>query len=94
MDTRASLAAALTQMGRRQEAVDRLAEGLRYVSPAVMVQYFRSASEWRPTAPIPRLGLIEAYLRLGDREQARQEYQALSRLDPELALVTREALGL
>ena len=59
-----------------------------------MVQYFRSASEWRPTAPIPRLGLIEAYLRLGDREQARQEYQALSRLDPELALVTREALGL
>jgi Flp pilus assembly protein TadD len=94
MDTRASLAAALTQMGRRQEAVDRLAEGLRYVSPAGMVQYFRSASEWRPTAPIPRLGLIEAYLRLGDREQARQEYQALSRLDPELALVTREALGL
>jgi Flp pilus assembly protein TadD len=82
---RASLAAALAQVGRGEEAVARLGEADRFTPPADLVSYFRAAVAASPTAPIPRLGLAQAYLALGEPERAREQYERLRALDPRLS---------
>jgi hypothetical protein len=55
--------------------------------PAGLARYFEEAARHRPEAPVPRLGLVRAWLTLGDVERARAEFEVLRRLHPELAAV-------
>ncbi len=82
---RVSLAAALVAAGRLEEAVTRLEEAPRFTSPAALVDYFQQATAAQPSAPVPRLGLYQAYLRVEDRARARDAYAALAALHPALA---------
>jgi len=67
---------ALTTMGYT------LAEAGR---PADAVAYFERAALRAPRAPGARVGLVRAYLALGDHMQAERELDALRALDPKLA---------
>jgi tetratricopeptide (TPR) repeat protein len=82
---RVSLATALVRSGRLAEAVARLDEARRYHRPDELVRYFGAAVSARPGLPVNRLGLLQAYLALGERGRAREEYEALARLAPDLA---------
>ena len=63
------LALTLHELGRSAEAVP---------------LFRRAVSAW-PDATPPRVGLVRAYLALGDRTAARGEYETLAALDPRLA---------
>jgi tetratricopeptide (TPR) repeat protein len=89
---RVSLAAALVASGRLPDAVARLDEAARFSSPAALVDYFRGLTVTQPHAPVPRLGLLQAYARAGDPVRARQEYELLAGLHPGLARASREAM--
>jgi tetratricopeptide (TPR) repeat protein len=82
---RVSLATALVATGRLHDAVVRLDEAVRFASPAALVDYFQQLTASQPTAPVPRLGLYQAYVRAEDRERARDAYTALAALHPALA---------
>jgi hypothetical protein len=86
---RVSLATALVAAGRLPEAVARLEEAARFSSPAVLADYFRQVAAAQPAAPVPRLGLLQAYVRSGDRARAREAYETLAGLHPALALASR-----
>lgn len=64
-----NVGAALVDLGRPAEALGPL----------------RQALDLKPDMPQPRVGLARAYAALGSAEAARQEYDALQRLDPRLA---------
>jgi protein O-mannosyl-transferase len=53
--------------------------------PADAVAYFERAALRAPRAPGARVGLVRAYLALGDHTQAERELDALRALDPKLA---------
>ena len=82
---RVSLAVALVAADRVLEAVARLEEAARFSSPATLVDFFQKLTDAQPGAPVPRLGLLQAYARVGDRVRAREAHEALARLHPELA---------
>jgi protein O-mannosyl-transferase len=63
------LALTLHELGRSAEAVP---------------LFRRAVAAW-PQATPPRVGLVRAYLALGDRTAARGEYEGLAALDPRLA---------
>ncbi len=87
---RVNLARALVATGRRAEAVARLEEGEAYAPAGALVDYFRELTRSQPDAPVPRLGLVQAYARAGDYARAREAHARLAELDPELArLVAR-----
>jgi protein O-mannosyl-transferase len=86
---RVDLASALVAVGRLPEAVARLEEAGRFETPSALFDYFRQLTmEW-PTAPVPWLGLLQAYVRTGDEARAREAYVALKGLHPALALASR-----
>jgi hypothetical protein len=89
LSVRVDLSAALVATGRLPEAVVRLDEAARYSAPPALVDYFRELTTTRPAAAVPRLGLYQAYVRIGDLAQARLAYQALADLHPALALAGR-----
>ena len=82
---RVSLVVALVAADRLPEAVTRLEEAARFSSPAALVDYFQRLTEAQPAAAAPRLGLFQAYARVGDHVRAREAYQALAGLHPALA---------
>jgi len=87
---RVNLARALVAAGRRAEAVARLEEGEGYVPAGTLVDFYRELTRSQPDAPVPRLGLVQAYARAGDCARAREAHARLAELDPELArLVAR-----
>jgi hypothetical protein len=74
--------------------VERLEEAGRFSPPADLVDYFQQLSAAQPGAPVPRLGLVQAYARIGDSARAREAREALAGLDPALALaIVAEAAG-
>ena len=85
---RVSLVAALVAADRLPDAVERLEEAARFSAPATLVDYFRQLTDAQPGAPVPRLGLLQAYARVGDRVGAREAHEALARLHPALALAS------
>jgi tetratricopeptide (TPR) repeat protein len=85
---RVSLAAALVAVGRLPEAVTRLEEAARFSPPATLVDFFQRLTDAQPAAAVPRLGLLQAYARLGDRVRAREAHEALAGLHPALALAS------
>jgi tetratricopeptide (TPR) repeat protein len=85
---RVSLVTALVAVGRLPEAVARLEEAARFSPPATLVDYFQWLSETQPAVAIPRLGLFQAYARVGDHVRAREAHEALARLHPALALAS------
>jgi tetratricopeptide (TPR) repeat protein len=86
---RVSLATALVAAGRRPEAVARLEEAVRFAAPATLVEYYGRLTASQPTSPIPRLGLFQAHVQLGDPIRAHEAYEVLARLDPVLAVLVR-----
>jgi tetratricopeptide (TPR) repeat protein len=82
---RVSLAVALVAADRLPEAVTRLEEAARFGAPATLVDYFQRLTVAQPTAAVPRLGLFQAYARVGDRIRAREAHEALAGLHPALA---------
>jgi tetratricopeptide (TPR) repeat protein len=91
---RVSLAVALVAVDRVLEAVGRLEEAARFSSPAALVDYFQQLTDAQPGAPIPRLGLLQAYARVGDDVRAREAHETLARLHPALAVASHaEATG-
>jgi protein O-mannosyl-transferase len=82
---REDLVSALVAAGRLAEAVARLDEGARFGSPSDLVDYFRQRTTERPSAPVARLGLFQAYVRIGDDARAREAYEVLKGLHPGLA---------
>jgi Tfp pilus assembly protein PilF len=86
---RVSLTVALLAAGRLPEAVARLEDATRFGSPAELVDYFRRLTTVQPAAPVPWLGLFQAYVRAGDDAHAREAYEALEGLHPALARVSR-----
>src|SRR5581483_3568453 len=81
---------AVVAAGRRAEAVARLEEGEGYVPAGTLVDFYRELTRSQPDAPVPRLGLVQAYARVGDCARAREAHARLAELDPELArLVAR-----
>jgi Flp pilus assembly protein TadD len=89
LSVRVDLASALVATGQLSAAVGRLDEAARFSSPAALVDYFQRMTTTQPTAPVLRLGLLQAYVRVGDHEQAREAYEALAGLHPALALASR-----
>ena len=67
---------ARTNLGAGLMRMDRVSDALEQYRKAVAVD---------AAAPPPRAGLVRAYLALGRRDLARQEYEVVSRLDPRLA---------
>jgi tetratricopeptide (TPR) repeat protein len=82
---RLSLVTALVDAGRLSDAVACLDEAVRFAPPAALADYFRQVTVSQPTAPVPRLGLYQAYVHAGDAARAREAYAALARLHPGLA---------
>jgi protein O-mannosyl-transferase len=82
---RVSLVTALVAVGRLPDAVARLEEAARFETAAELVAYFERLSAAQPVAPVPRLGLLQAYARIGDPVRARETREALARLHPALA---------
>jgi tetratricopeptide (TPR) repeat protein len=82
---RVSLAVALLAADRLPEAVTRLEEAARFSAPATLVDYFQRLTVAQPAAAVPRLGLFQAYVRVGDRIRAREAHEALAGLHPALA---------
>ena len=89
LPVRVSLAVALVAAGRLPEAVARLEEAAPFSSPDRLVDHFRQLTTAQPAAPVPRLGLLQAYARAGDRVGAHEAYEALARLHPALALASQ-----
>lgn len=89
LSVRVDLSAALVATGRLSEAVGRLGDAARFSPPEALLDYFRQLTTTHPAAPIPRLGLLQAYVRVGDHTQARAAYEALAALHPALALASR-----
>jgi hypothetical protein len=89
LGVRVSLVAALVAAGRLPEAVTRLEEAARFSPPAALVDYFQRLTDAQPAAAVPRLGLFQAYVRVGDRARAREAHEALAGLHPALALASR-----
>lgn len=58
--------------------------------PGDAVAYFERAAVRAPRAPAARVGLVRAYLALGDHTQAERELDTLRALDPELAEHVRQ----
>jgi hypothetical protein len=87
---RVSLAAALVRQGRLAEAVEALDRAWRLHEPAALARYFEDAVRHRPEAPVARLGLVRAWLELGERERARAEHEVLRRLHSGLATLVRD----
>jgi hypothetical protein len=85
-----SLATALVAAERLPEAVLRLDEAARFSTPAALVEYFQRLTAAEPAASVPRLGLFQAYARVGDPVRAREAWEALAGLQPALA---RASLG-
>jgi hypothetical protein len=82
---RVSLVSALVATGRLSEAVARLDEAGEFTSPGALVEYFRQLTTAQPAAAVPRLGLLQAYVRVGHDAPAREAYDALASLHPALA---------
>lgn len=82
---RSALASVLARGGRRTEAVEVLHHGLVVAGPERAAAFFREGVTWRPTEPVLRLGLAQAYAALGQADLARQQYDTLRALDPALA---------
>ena len=61
--------------------------------PAGLARYFEEAARHAPEAPVPRLGLVRAWLTLGEVERARAEFEVLRWLRPDLAAVVAAAGG-
>ena len=89
---RVSLVNALVATGRLSEAVARLDEAAHFSPPATLLEYFQNVTTWQPTAPVPWLGLLQASLRVGDQDRAREAYGALRNLHPALAQAGRAGL--
>jgi hypothetical protein len=85
LGVRVSLVAALVAADRLPEAVDRLEEASRFSSPTALVRYFQQLTAAQPGAPVPRLGLVQAYARVGDSVRAREAREALAGVHPALA---------
>ena len=88
VNVRVNLAVALVAADRVPEAVGRLEEAARFSSPASLVAYFQQLTDAQPGAPVPRLGLLQAYARVGDSVRAREAHDVLARLHPALALAS------
>lgn len=89
LGVRVSLTVALLAAERLPEAVARLEEAARFSSPAELVDYFRWLTTVQPAAPVPWLGLLQAYVHAGDHAHTREAYEALGGLHPALALASR-----
>ena len=85
LSLRLSLASALLEVGRLDEAIQTIDGAARAYAPAALVPYFTAAVQHRPAAPAPRLGLFRAWQALGDETRARAELEALRRVHPGLA---------
>jgi protein O-mannosyl-transferase len=85
LSLRLALATALLADGRVDDTVGVVEGAWRYYPPGALVHYFEDAVQHKPDAPVPRLGLVRARWRAGERERARSELQELRRLAPELA---------
>jgi protein O-mannosyl-transferase len=88
-----SLATALVADDRLPEAVAAIEAPARFYEPVALVRYFEQAAAHRPAAPVPRLGLVRAWLRAGDRDRARAAYDDLHRLHPGLAALVAPAVA-
>jgi len=93
LPVRSNLAVALLGAGRPSESVELLRGAVAQGGAERMAAFFRESATVRPTEPIPRLGLVQAYLALGQLDQARREYQELSALDSDLARLLAPDLG-
>jgi hypothetical protein len=85
LSVRLSLASVLLAAGRPEEAIRTIDAAWRYYEPAALVPYFADAVRHRPEAPIPRFGLVRAWLAIGEKDRAQVELDVLRRLHPDLA---------
>jgi protein O-mannosyl-transferase len=93
LPVRSNLAVALLGAGQRSESIELLRGAVAQDGAERMAAFFRESAELRPTEAIPRLGLVQAYLALGQLDLARREYQELSALDSDLARLLAPDLG-
>ncbi len=82
---RVGYARALVAAGRRAQAVALLEAAGAHGTAAALVDYFRALTDREPAAAVARLGLVQAYARVGDLTRARAAHARLAQLDPELA---------
>jgi tetratricopeptide (TPR) repeat protein len=87
-----ALATALTAQDRLPEALAALKEPARFYVPRSLVSFFEAAVAESPTAALPRLGLVHAWLEAGDPARARSAHLELRRLHPGLAALVAPAL--
>ena len=80
-------------MGRLDEAVEQLRRAVRIQESGEATAYFRRSVEAKPGSAVARLGLMEGYLATGRTDLARAEYEALRRLNPELARAAGTVFG-
>jgi predicted Zn-dependent protease len=84
-----AIAAYRTELARRPAAIPvRLALAnalLRSGRPVEAVAQYRQVIEAWPREPTARAGLAQAHLLLGEGGRAREQYEVLRTLDPELA---------
>ena len=91
LEVRLSLARAFLAAGHLGGAVVVVDAAWRFHEPVGLARFFEEAARDEPEAPVPRLGLVRAWLTLGDVERARAEFEVLRRLYPDLAAVVAAA---
>jgi Flp pilus assembly protein TadD len=82
---RVSLTGALVADGRPGAAIETLEPAWRLHEATALARYFEQAVAARPEDPVPRAGLVLAWLALGEPERAREAHRVVERLHPGLA---------
>ncbi len=91
LETGVALASALVANDRLAEAVAALATPMSRHPADRLVRHFEQVVTADPAAPVPRLGLVLAWLEAGDRARARAALDALRQVHPGLAIAAESA---
>jgi hypothetical protein len=76
---------ALLAAGRLHEVIQTVDAAWRFCEAPALIPYFVDAARHRPEAPVPRLGLVRAWLAVGETDRAQAELAVLRRIHPDLA---------